>query len=240
MATVNEKMTAIADAIRNVTGGTEALSLDGMAIGVDEVYNKGGEEGYKSGIEEGKLEERNAFWEVFQQGGSRTNYNYAFQASYFNDETYNPPYPIKIRTNNTNAFYQTSITDSKVVIDIGAYDLNNTFRYAKFVTMKIKIVEGANVKTAFSNMTALKNLTVMGTIGKNFDISDSPLTAASFKSVITALKDFTGGSEYGTTLTVDSSAFSKLEAEGATTEYNGTACTWAELVGFKKWNLTKG
>ena len=105
--------------------------------------------------------------------------------------------------------------------------------------MQIKIVEGANVKTAFSNTTELKNLTVTGTIGKNFDISDSPLTAESFKSIITALKDFTGANEYSCTLTVKSSAFGKLETEGATAEYNGTPCTWAELIGFKKWNLTK-
>lgn len=219
--------------------GFEEGKKEGYANGKAEGIAEGYTTGKAEGTEEGKKAEQRAFWETFQQGGNRTHHMYTFYSDTFTDETYNPIYPIKIRTNNTNAFYQCGATDSKVVIDIGAYDLNNTFRYAKFVTMKIKIVEGANVKTAFTNMSALKNLEVTGTIGKSFDISDSPLTAASLKSLITALKDFTGGSEYSTTLTVNSSAFSKLESEGATAEYNGTACTWAELVGFKKWNLTK-
>ena len=38
---VNEKMTAIADAIRGKTGGTEPLGLDEMAVGVGEVYEAG-------------------------------------------------------------------------------------------------------------------------------------------------------------------------------------------------------
>ena len=43
MATVNEKMTAIADNIRSKTGKTEPLTLDGMASGVNEVYESGKE-----------------------------------------------------------------------------------------------------------------------------------------------------------------------------------------------------
>ena len=41
MATVNEKMTAIADAIRAKTGGTEPLTLDGMATAIPIVYKAG-------------------------------------------------------------------------------------------------------------------------------------------------------------------------------------------------------
>ena len=41
MATVYEKMTAIANNIRSKTGKTELLTLDGMASSVNEVYNKG-------------------------------------------------------------------------------------------------------------------------------------------------------------------------------------------------------
>lgn len=42
MATVNEKLTAIADAIRAKTGGTDALSLDGMAAAIDGIQTGGG------------------------------------------------------------------------------------------------------------------------------------------------------------------------------------------------------
>ena len=38
---VNSKMTAIADAIREKTGGTDALTLDGMAAAIPEVFSAG-------------------------------------------------------------------------------------------------------------------------------------------------------------------------------------------------------
>lgn len=42
MATVNEKLTTIADAIRAKTGGTDALSLDGMATAIVSIETGGG------------------------------------------------------------------------------------------------------------------------------------------------------------------------------------------------------
>lgn len=54
MATVNEKMTAIADNIRDKTGRTNALTLDDMASGVNEVY----EAGQNSMIDESKIIEK--------------------------------------------------------------------------------------------------------------------------------------------------------------------------------------
>lgn len=48
---VNSKMTAIADAIREKTGGTDLLSLDEMAAGVDETYEAGKTDfGYKKSV----------------------------------------------------------------------------------------------------------------------------------------------------------------------------------------------
>lgn len=47
---VNEKMTAIASAIRSKTGKTEVLTLDGMASGIGEVYNKGVEAGQEGRV----------------------------------------------------------------------------------------------------------------------------------------------------------------------------------------------
>lgn len=181
----------------------------------------------------GKKEEQRAFWENLQESGNRTYHMYTFYGAGWNDTNFHPIYPIKIRTNNTNAFYQCGATDSKVVIDIGAYDLNNTFRYAKFVTMKIKIVEGANVKSAFSNMSALKNLTVTGTIGKSFDISDSPLTVESAKNVIKALKDYSTDAPFTYSVLFSSSVMNALDAEGNTSP-NGNS--WLEYLDDIGWN----
>lgn len=54
MATVNEKMTAIADAIREKTGETTPMTLDNMTIAIPVVYTKGNDEGYAQGMEVGE------------------------------------------------------------------------------------------------------------------------------------------------------------------------------------------
>ena len=58
MATFNEKMTAIADAIRAKTGGEESLTLDEIATGIGEVY--------ATGVEEGKASS-SAGWKLFKR-----------------------------------------------------------------------------------------------------------------------------------------------------------------------------
>lgn len=63
---VNEKMTAIADAIRDKTGETEALTLDDMATAISEVYDAG------------KQAEYDRFWDTHQINGTRNIYAGAF------------------------------------------------------------------------------------------------------------------------------------------------------------------
>lgn len=92
----------------------------------------------------------------------------------------------------------------------------------------------------FGNCTKLANITFEGVIDKSISFSLSPLTAESMKSIITCLKDYSGtDDEFTYTVTFKSSAFEALEAEGATAEYDGVTCTWAELIDNKKWNLVK-
>ena len=68
--TVKEKMTAIADSIRSKTGGEEPLTLDDMASGVNEVYDKGCTQGYT----QAELD----FWNAFTNNGARKSYYFAF------------------------------------------------------------------------------------------------------------------------------------------------------------------
>lgn len=102
---------------------------------------------------------------------------------------------------------------------------------------KIIFAEGkvTSFSSPFSSCTKLKNITFEGVLDKSISFSPCPLSVASIKSIILALKQF---DSYTYTLTLKSSAFAPLEAEGATAEYNGVACTWAELIDNKKWNLT--
>ena len=113
---VNDKMTAIANNIRQYTKGTDKLNLDQMAQGIHDVYTKGGEgqyneghsdgwsAGYKDGTYDGKRlgkqEQYDAFWDNFQQNGTRTDYTGAFGACW-TAETFRPKYPIR----PTNAYF---------------------------------------------------------------------------------------------------------------------------------------
>ncbi len=95
--------------------------------------------------------------------------------------------------------------------------------------------------TPFNSCSRLKNITFEGVIDKSVSFSYSPLSVESLKNIASCLKDFSSddSNHYKNTLTVKNSAFSALEAEGDTAEYNGVACTWAELIDNKKWNLTQ-
>jgi hypothetical protein len=130
--------------------------------------------------------------------------------------------------------------------NVGYWD--RTFSSASgspLVTIDKIILPPEGKVTAFNDIfgycSALKNITFEGVLDKSISFSVSPLSVQSLKNIISCLKDFSiTGSEYAYTVTFKSSAFSALEAEGATAEYNGVACTWAELIDNKKWNLVKG
>lgn len=130
---VNEKMTAIADNIRQYTGSTEKLNLDQMAEAVHDVftvgdlygygvgYEDGHTEGVEQGVEEGywrgytaganagydrgKQEQYDAFWDAYQQNGNRTVYSYAFSGYGFNADTFYPKYDIIPSGYNQSVFY---------------------------------------------------------------------------------------------------------------------------------------
>jgi hypothetical protein len=123
------------------------------------------------------------------------------------------------------------------------YYYTHTFRtcYVKKIDI-IRVAETTQYSNAFSGCVYLEDVTFEGTIGSNISFANSPLTVECMKHIIEHLKDFSGDAEnyHKYTLTVKNSAFSKLDTEGATAEYNGEACTWAELIDNKKWNLVKG
>lgn len=131
-------------------------------------------------------------------------------------------------------------------VSAGTWD--RTFRHpsgSPLVTIDKIILPPEGKVTSFSNtfqgLVNLKNITFEGVFDKSISFSDSPLSVVSMKSIISCLKDFSGtDGEYTYTVTFKTSAFNVLESEGATAEYNGVACTWAELIDNKKWNLVKG
>jgi len=64
---------------------------------------------YDKGIEDGKDEEYNAFWDSFQQNGTRENYRYTFGEGW-TDATFKPKYKLNRLNYMQGAFRNSSIT----------------------------------------------------------------------------------------------------------------------------------
>lgn len=260
MATVNEKMTAIADAIRNKTGGTEALTLDGMASGVNEVYNAGKKTSYDE------------FWDNLQNYGKLSCYDEKFRE--WAGEYCRPKYKVIPTVYGTTIFgcmrlmYSSNVrivekeyfdlsqiglptgsssagwrqtfqkcTKLEIVEDIGMQPACYYFAFygcTKLHTIEVlRFAEDTKHDNGFVKCTSLSNITIEGTIGQNLSFASSPLSVDSIKSVITHLKDYSDSTETHT-LTLSSTSKSLLEAEGATSP-NGN--TWSDYINDLGWTL---
>lgn len=219
-----ESLTAVADAIREKTGETDALGLGEMPGKVGEVY------------EAGKKSEYDAFWDAFQQNGERTNYNRAF-AYGWSDATFRPKYDIAPSVADS-LFYYNKVTDIKKCLDeagitidfsgisgtinsglfgysetktlpvldfSNATDLNYTFSNTpKLESIEMLIV---NENTMFSGTFTptqginLKEIRFGGVIGQKLSVRYCPLSAESLRDIIGHLKDYAGsGTTYTCTL----------------------------------------
>jgi hypothetical protein len=244
---VNEKMTAIADAIRGKTGKTEELTLDAMASGINEVY------------EAGQKAEHEAFWDAYQENGSRTNYYFSFY--YWADGNFKPKYNITAKSFE-RGFMESRITDLKqLLLDSGVtlgftsncetYALYEAFLNSqithipalestrinnaascfngckKLVSIdNIALNDNCNYDSAFKNCTALEEVRFGSKISKTTHFSAATkLSKASIESIINALLSTTSG------LTV---SFSKTAKEAAF-----TAEEWSALIATKtNWTIS--
>ncbi len=166
--------------------------------------------------EAGEKSEYDRFWDNFQRNGEKIPYTYAFQSSRWNDDNYNPKYPINA-SNATNIFVNNkNITDTKVPIILTGTTINNTFAWSGLVTIRELIVDEttkqASNAAGFIGLSSLQNLTITGTIAFDLNLMSSPLTTASVLSVLTALtKDSTLAS--GRTVTFMSELQASIEAD---------------------------
>lgn len=246
MATVNDKMTAIADAIREKTGDTEPLTLDGMAESIPEVYEAG----------------KGAMWDSIQNYGNRIYYDAGF--AYWSIEHLSPDYKVvpkghclnlflsckQLKTidkdkfdlsqanygdnDSSSATSQTCslCTNLEVFPDIG---LQAGYYYATWngctemhTIEKIRVNENCVFSTdAFGECRKLQHiLDIEGLFGQNVNFAQcSSLTPATMKRIIKHLKDFYGSvTEITTTLYVNKTAWDALEAEG----FNDEDKAWYE------------
>lgn len=223
---VNEKMTAIADAIRDKTGGTEPLTLDNMAAEIPKVF------------EYGKTTEREEFWKEYYTTAS---WAYAFYGSMWSDKNYNPPKTIKPTSGTSaTAMYQTStITDTKVPLDLsGTSSINYIFYNAKYLkTIRdITFPTSGTTSSAFTGCSALENMTVNGSIQISLVFSSCTLlNKASIESIINALTTTTSG----LTVTLSKAAVNKAFETAEGLGDGSTSAAWKNLIATKSnWTIS--
>lgn len=165
----------------------------------------------------GRKSEYDKFWDKFQNYGKTENYNYAFAMGRFNDENYNPKYPIKCSSGNTSGrymfYYATGITDTKVEI-IPYNDLSNAFAYSGIVTIrKLTVTEKITYSSTFTETNDLVNITFEGEIGQDISFRYcSKLSDDSVDNIIEHLKNFNGTT--GKTLTVHTDVYNRMVSDG--------------------------
>lgn len=201
-----------------ITGFNEGYT-DGYVDG----YNAGYTKGKQDGIAEGKQAEHAVFWNNFQNSGEEQNYYYAFASGRFSDANYNPKHDLVTTDGITAAQYMfynaNQIADTKMAIRVNSSRMNYAFYGCTTLhTIKKLIVhDGVSYTNTFQNCNALVNISIAGVIGQTISFNWSPLSVDSMKSIIRALKNYSGtASAYVNTVQFSDTCWEALDAEGAT------------------------
>lgn len=142
-------------------------------------------------------------------------------------------------TNPTYLFYAGCFSHLPEINLTGVTYGSHTLLFGNWVVTIDKLIlspNGTNIKQAFGYAEKLENVVIEGCIGGgDLEVKYSPkLTLASLKSILTALKDYSGtANEFSYTVSLLGENWAVLEADGATAP-NGM--TWVEYVGSKGWN----
>lgn len=213
MSTVNEKLTAIADTIRELTHIPDKLSLDSMVGAIHSVYGCGENAGREMGIEQGKQAEYDRFWDTYQENGKRKDWRYAFGGDGWNAETFNPKHLIVVGSiyqaaNNMFAMFNRSKTQSgnqilsepadmtkacKMVDFSNATGLQTTFANARAINITIDANSCTDMNSCFScsnggyiNYITIRNLTEKCTNFSNTFYNNTVLTEIRFENSVIA------------------------------------------------------
>lgn len=207
------------------SGVTRVLHTAGKYCEEDIVIKAEGgdyDKGYESGVAQGEQNAYDAFWDVYQQNGDRSDYVACFAGAAWTDELYNPKYDIIATQHGGEMFKYALITNTKVpiIIDNTSYTSSVFHGCIKLVTIpSIKVTERTVTFGGwFTSCGALVDIhfTEDSVIAKNISFTDSSaLSVASVNSIINALKDLTG--QTAQTLTFHSTVKNNLtDAQKAT------------------------
>ena len=216
---VKEKMTALADEIRAKTGKEEAMSLDAMAENIGEIYTAGAKTEYDAFWdnyqENGNRRSYNyAFYDrgwtdsTFKPkydivcGPNGNTITGVFQgcnitnlSEILKKQNISIDFSQYVGVNSITLFYQCRYLEQVPSINIPTTaNYGNNFYYCD----KLHTIEELPLSkdgtqtfssTMFYNCVSLKNITITGKIGNDFDIHWSPLSKESILSIFAALSD---------------------------------------------------
>lgn len=198
-----------------------AEKLQKIADNEQRVYDAGLNKGKAlGGYDEGAKAERQAFWNVFQNKGDQRDYFWAFGNNKFDNNTYNPIYPLNCLVNgeqSSNCMYRENkkLTDTKVEIIASTKNVTYCFLNASALETirKLTVYETTVFTQTFDGCESLKHINFSGTIGKSISFKSSPyLTTGkegeildgepsnSVQSIIDHLADLTGKTKQTLTL----------------------------------------
>lgn len=246
---------AIADKIREKTSGTSKYTTEEMPDGVAEVYEAGKKSEYDAFWDEYQTNGTRSKYEyafacygwtdktfnpkydiICGAGSGATS---MFHSSLITDvQGILEKKGLILDTSKTylNSFAQYSRSKRWGVID-ATYCANSSsafgyaFASAHCETIDKLIVNDKVVTTnGFNNADKLTNITIEGTIGKNFDIHWSPLSFDSITSIISHLSD----AATGQTLTLSKSAVNKAFETTTSANDGSTSPEWLALVSTKQ------
>ena len=136
------------------------------------------------------------FWDIYQQNGTRYNYNTAFILGW-TDEIYNPKYPLNGIKYCSSMYSNTSITDTKQEMSfIDGFTGNLPFDSANSLKIirTVHVTEGINYVNSFRGCANLESITFEGVIGNNIDFTSCvKLSKDSIENIIGCLSDTATG-----------------------------------------------
>ena len=184
MATVNEKMTAIAEPIRTFMKESDRLTLDDMATDLNGCVEANADlESVLYGTDFGGKSQICKFWDEYTQDNTDGNLVYAFAGGSWTEKLLSTiPYPLYIWNAPALFIYNTSIEDiSTLPIQGGALKIANYSSLVAYASAlkKMFCIDGT-LATTFYNVakgaTALESVSfVENTIKINISFEECPL-----------------------------------------------------------------
>lgn len=158
-----------------------------------------------------------AFWDSYQQNGTRTDYNYAFYNVGWNPETYKPAYEVKPTTANYAYMYST-IEEIELLNLSECSGCTGTFSNAKQLQKIKRLVMGDKISNINNMFRACEELIEIGFEGtfKKSGLTlqySAKLNRESILKLFEILADVSGtGTEYSLTLGEDLKAAAGITA----------------------------